>query len=260
MTYLDEIVARHRRRGAADGRDATLLAAQAAARAPSRGFVDALEAHDGGSVAVIAEIKKRSPSKGLLRPGLDPAELARAYVRGGAACLSVLTDGESFGGSPDDLAAARDAVAVPVLRKDFTVDVRDVCDARLMGADCVLLIAAVLSGAEMAACLDAARDVGIDALVEVHDETELEAVLDLGATLVGVNQRDLFTFEVDHERALRMAAAIPRDVLAVAESGVRGPEDAAALCGAGYRAVLVGEHLVTSPDPEGAVRALSGPR
>ena len=225
--------------------------------APCRGFIAAIEAVDEADIAVIAEVKRRSPSKGLLRPDLDPATLAAAYAEGGATCLSVLTDEESFGGSAADLAAARTASGLPVLRKDFTVDPRDVCDARLMGADCVLLIAAVLDAREMAVCLATADDIRIDALVEVHDEEELDSALALGATMVGVNQRDLYTFQVDHARAVRMAAGVPRGVVAVAESGVRGPDDARALREAGYRAVLVGEHLVTADDPEAAVRELA---
>lgn len=256
-TYLDGIVARHRRRASLDGRDLAELEREARECAPCRGFVAALEDADTARIAVIAEVKRRSPSKGLLREQLDPAWLGEAYARGGATCLSVLTDEESFGGSPADLVAARDASGLPVLRKDFTVDPRDVCDARLMGADCVLLIAAVLEEGEMAECLRVADDVGIDALVEVHDESELAAAVSLGACLVGVNQRDLYTFEVDHARAVRMAAGFPRGVVAVAESGVRGPDDARALHSAGYRAVLVGEHLVTAPDPEAALRRLN---
>lgn len=188
--------------------------------------------------------------------GLDPAVLASAYQAGGAACLSVLTDVEFFGGSPDDLRVARSATSIPVIRKDFTVDRRDVCDARIMGADCVLLIAAALTEAELCAFMEVASHVDVDVLVEVHDEAELEVALSVGVRMVGVNQRDLVTFAVDHERALRMAAAMPSDVVKVAESGVRGRSDASALRAAGYDAVLVGEHLVTSADPGAAVTDL----
>ncbi|MFM7686668.1 MAG: indole-3-glycerol phosphate synthase TrpC, partial [Actinomycetota bacterium] len=167
---------------------------------------------------------------------------------------------EHFGGSVADLQAARAACSLPVLRKDFTVSERDVLDARLMGADCVLLIAAALEPGELISLHGLAVDVGLDVLVETHDEPELEVALQAGATLVGVNQRDLVTFQVDHARALRMAAAMPAHVVKVAESGVRGPEDAAELHAAGYHAVLVGETLVTSGDPEGAVRALTRAR
>jgi len=170
----------------------------------------------------------------------------------------VLTDAEFFGGSADDLRAARAAVGLPVLRKDFTVGERDVCDARLMGADCVLLIAAAMEPAELRALHALAREVGLDALVEIHDERELEHALAAEATMVGVNQRDLVTFEVDHARALRMAGVIPVDVVRIAESGVRGPDDAHRLWAAGYHAVLVGETLVTSPDPAATIRELRG--
>ncbi len=245
-TYLDAIVARHRDRAARDTRDLRSLTEEAGRRGPARPFADALES--APRLAVIAEVKRRSPSKGDLAPRLDPAALARTYEAAGATCLSVLTDAEHFGGSPEDLAAARAACALPVLRKDFTVHPRDVCDARIMGADCVLLIAAVLDDVLLRECLTLAVGIGLDALVEVHDETELERALDLGARLVGVNQRDLVTFEVDHDRAVRMGAAIPRDVVSVAESGVRGRADAESLRRAGYDAILVGEHLVTADD------------
>lgn len=253
-TYLDDIVARHRREAAADDRDLHAAVAATTDLAPTRGFAAALDAVDG--LGVIAEVKRRSPSKGDLFAGLDPAVLARDYEAGGATCMSVLTDAESFGGSPADLAAARSAVSLPVLRKDFTVAPLDVVDARAMGADAVLLIAAVLDDDELATCHRVATDLGLDALVEVHDEPELERALNVGATLIGVNQRDLVTFAVDHERALRMATSFPAGIVSVAESGVRGPDDAASLAAAGYDAVLVGESLVTSGDPSAAVSAL----
>ena len=256
-TYLDGILLAHRRTAAGDQRVEDELLDAARAMGPTRGFAGAIRAADG--LAVIAEVKRRSPSKGDLFADLDPARLAGQYEAGGATCLSVLTDEVHFGGSPDDLAAARGATGLPVLRKDFTVSTRDVLDARLMGADCVLLIAAALDDDELAEFHRVATDVGLDALVEVHDEAELERALTVGATLVGVNQRDLVTFEVDHERAVRMAAAFPDHVVSVAESGVRGPDDAAALAAAGYHAVLVGESLVTSGDPTAAVAALRAP-
>jgi indole-3-glycerol phosphate synthase len=253
-TYLDRILAAHREAAAGDERPLDPLLAAARACPPARRFAEALASADG--LAVIAEVKRRSPSKGDLAAGLDPADLAATYARGGATCLSVLTDAAFFGGSPADLAAARGACSLPVLRKDFTVDERDVCDARVMGADAVLLIAAALTPAEVRRFHALAADVGLDALVEVHDERELDVALDAGATLVGVNQRDLVTFQVDHERAERMAAAIPAGVVAVAESGVRDAADARRLAEAGYRAVLVGESLVTAADPASAVTAL----
>ena len=223
-----------------------------------RRSLDAVAA--SGDVAVIAEVKRRSPSKGPLAPDLDPAGLARAYEDGGAAAVSVLTDVQFFGGSPEDLAAARAATGLPVLRKDFTVDARDVVDARLMGADCVLLIAAALDQAELVDFMALANQVGLDALVEIHDEEELERAVAAGADLIGVNQRDLVTFAVDTDRAVRMAPQMPAGVVRVAESGIAGPHDASVLAEAGYHAVLVGESLVTSGDPRRGTAALRAAR
>ena len=205
---------------------------------------------------MIGEIKRRSPSKGDLFADLDPATVARAYESGGASCLSVLTDRPHFGGSVDDLQSARDACMLPVLRKDFTVSERDVLDARIMGADCVLLIAAALGRNELLAFHELATSIGLDVLLEIHDEAELETALQVNASLIGVNQRDLVTFEVDHERAVRVAALIPTDVVRVAESGVRDRADAESLRRAGYDAVLVGESLVTAADPAAAIADL----
>jgi indole-3-glycerol phosphate synthase len=256
VTYLDRIVDRHREAAAADTRRLGDLIARTAAMHPTRGFRATLLGTPG--LAVIAEIKRRSPAKGDLNRHLDPAKLASTYELGGAACLSVLTDEEFFGGSVDDLEAARAATALPVLRKDFTVDPRDVVDARLMGADAILLIAAVLDPFELVEMHQLGCEAGLDVLVEVHDEPELEEALNAGAMLVGVNQRDLTTFEVDHERALRMATAIPDTVVKVAESGIRGADDAKRLADAGYEAVLVGEALVTSLDPARTLADLLG--
>jgi indole-3-glycerol phosphate synthase len=253
-TYLDRILAAHRAAARADHRALAPLVAEARAQSRPRGFTAALRAAEG--VGVVAEVKRRSPSKGDLAPDLDPAELARAYERGGATCLSVLTDDEFFGGSPDDLRAARAATRLPVLRKDFTVAPADVCDARIMGADAVLLIAAALDDDELGELHTLAVDVGLDVLVEVHDEEELERAVAIEASLIGVNQRDLVTFEVDDARAARVGGAIPPTAVRVAESGIRGPEDVAALAAAGFDAVLVGELLVTSGDPEAACSAL----
>jgi indole-3-glycerol phosphate synthase len=255
-TYLDRIVAAHREAAAADRRPLDALTAEARALSAPRGFTAALRRDATDGLAVIAEVKRRSPSKGDLAADLDPAEVAIDYASGGATCLSVLTDEDWFGGSADDLRAARAAVEVPVLRKDFTVDPRDVADARLMGADAVLLIAAALDDAELADLHALAADLALDALVEVHDEAELERALAVGATLVGVNQRDLVTFEVDTDRAVRVAAAMPEGIVRVAESGIRGHDDAARLAAAGFHAVLVGESVVTSGDRRRAVEAL----
>jgi indole-3-glycerol phosphate synthase len=254
-TYLDGILAAHRAVADADERSLGPLLADAAGRPPARGFAARLVA-DGGAPAVIAEIKRRSPSKGDLAPDLDPVGLAAAYEAGGAACLSVLTDEAFFGGSVADLTAARSGCGLPVLRKDFTVDERDVADARLMGADAVLLIAAALDDGLLGRSVALAADLGLDALVEVHDEEELGRALAAGAKLVGVNCRDLTTFEVDLDLPERLASGLPDDVVAVAESGIRSEADAARMAAAGYTAVLVGETLVTSPDPGAAVGRL----
>lgn len=256
-TYLDRILAAHRTAAAADRRRLEDLLDGARAQPSARGFTAALrrEAAAGG-LAVIAEVKRRSPSKGDLAADLDPASVAADYAAGGATCLSVLTDEEWFGGSAGDLQAARAAVEIPVLRKDFTVDARDVADARLMGADAVLLIVAALDDAELTDLHALGAELDLDVLVEVHDEAELDRALTVGAALVGVNQRDLVTFEVDTDRAVRVAAAMPEGIVRVAESGVRGPDDAARLAEAGFHAVLVGESVVTSGDRRLAVRAL----
>jgi indole-3-glycerol phosphate synthase len=255
-TYLEAIVAYHRRRAAGVGaaRVAGLTAAAAAAP-PARAFTAALAAP---GMSVIAEIKRRSPSKGDLAPDLDPAALAASYQAGGAACVSVLTDEPHFGGSPADLAAARTACALPVLRKDFTVGTADVLEARAMGADAVLLIVAALDAAELAELQRLAKDLGMAALVEVHDEAELATALAAGAVVVGVNQRDLRTFEVDEDRAERVGAAIPAGVVRVAESGIRSRSDVARLEQAGFDAVLVGETLVRSADPAAELALLRG--
>lgn len=254
--YLDKILARHRSLAADDDRDLDQLI-EAASRMPStRGFRRQLSTDSARHLAVIAEIKRRSPSKGDLKVNLDPSELAKIYEEGGASCVSVLTDEEFFGGSRSDLIAARESIGIPVLRKDFTVSLKDVCDARLMGADCVLLIVAALSVDELKSMHRLAEDLGLDVLVEVHDEPELESAMECGARLVGVNQRDLKTFAVDRARAIRMAPLMPADVVKVAESGVVGPDDARELRAAGYHAVLVGESLVRSTAPGESLRDL----
>jgi indole-3-glycerol phosphate synthase len=250
-TYLDRILDQHREIAASDHRSVDAMLEDASAMPPIRSFARALRGQS--ELAVIAEIKRRSPSKGDLFAGLDPATVAQAYERGGARCLSVLTDQPHFGGSVADLQAARDACALPVLRKDFTVSERDVLDARIMGADCVLLIAAALDKSELARFHELATSVGLDVLVEIHDEAELDLALAVDASIIGVNQRDLVSFRVDHERAVRMAALIPTDVVRVAESGVRDRDDAQSLRDAGYDAVLVGESLVTAADPVAAI-------
>lgn len=221
---------------------------------PPRGFRAALAG--APKPAIIAEIKRRSPAKGPLDADLIAPSLAQAYEAGGATCLSVLTDEKFFAGSVEDFDAARNIVGIPALRKDFTVDARDVCDTRIMDGDAVLLIVAALDPAQLAEFHALTLELGMDALVEVHDEAELQVALDIGATLVGVNQRDLTTFEVDTERAQRVRSAIPDGVVTVAESGIASVDDTRRLRDAGFDAVLVGEALVMSEDPLAAVAAL----
>jgi indole-3-glycerol phosphate synthase len=262
-TYLDGIVAWHRARAAADERDlgqlaelARLATAETASAGSLRPFAASLRRGDGP--AIIAEVKRRSPSKGDLAPDLDPAALASDYERGGASCLSVLTDAPHFSGSPSDLVAARGACSIPVLRKDFTVGEADVYDARLMGADAVLLIVAVLGDDELGRLVAIAGSLQMAAVVEAHDRAEVERALAGGAGVIGVNQRDLRTFEVDTARAEHVAAEIPDDVVKIAESGITTRGDVVRLGDAGYDAVLVGEALVRSGDPARAVRELRG--
>ena len=206
--------------------------------------------------AVIAEIKKASPSKGLLAADFDPASIARSYEEGGAAALSVLTDERHFLGSLSDLESARAAVRLPVLRKDFTIDAYHVQQAAAHGADAVLLIAAILTERQMRDFRELAERYRMAALVEVHDEEELMPAVASGAGVIGVNNRNLHTFEVSLETALRLADKIPAGVVRVAESGIHSSADVEQLRAAGYQAFLVGEHLMKSGDPAGALRAL----
>ncbi len=254
-TVLDDILAAHRKAAEADDRPLDALIRGASATAPARPFRAELA---GPGFSVIAEVKRRSPSAGDLALDLRPAHLAKSYEAGGATALSVLTDAEFFGGTPADLTTARGACSLPVLRKDFTVSEADVCDARLMGADAVLLIVAALSDDELARFRALAADLGMAALVEVHTEEELDRALNAGADLIGVNRRNLRTFEVDSGLAERLAVRIPPGVVTVAESGVRDADDAADLAACGYNAVLVGETLVRSADPATMIRSLRG--
>ncbi len=261
MTYLDKILLSHREQAKTDSRKLDHLLEKVGSVDPARGFAAALgqASQKDASLAVISEIKKASPSKGLFeRSGqIETVEnWAQCYADGGATCLSVLTDSDFFQGSVDDLQTARRAVSLPVLRKDFTVSVNDVVDARLMEADAVLLIVAALDQSQLRDFYDLAKEIDLDVLVETHDEAEVERALAVGATMIGVNQRDLETFEVDTQRALRVGRTIPDDVLRVAESGIEGPAAASELKKGGYDAVLVGESLVTSGDPAKSVNEL----
>lgn len=208
--------------------------------------------------SVIAEVKRRSPSKGHLAEIADPAELAGHYAAGGAAAISVLTEQRRFGGSLDDLRAVRAAVDTPLLRKDFVVDPYQVLEARAAGADLVLLIVAALDDALMRELYDLAGELGLTALVEVHDESEVERAVDLGAELIGVNARNLKTLDVDPDLFGKLAPLIPDDRVKVAESGIFGAPDVERYVAEGARAVLVGEALVKDGDPEGAVRSMTG--
>ncbi len=217
---------------------------------------DFLAALMGRQPAIIAEIKKASPSKGVLAAEFNPAAIAQLYEEGGAAALSVLTDEKHFQGSLPDLESARGAVGLPVLRKDFTIDAYHVHQAAAYGADAILLIAAILTERGMRDFRELAEHYGMAALVEVHDAEELEPALASGARLIGVNNRNLHTFEVSLETSIRLAGKIPAGVVKVAESGIHSAADVRQLRGAGYQAFLVGEHLMKSGDPAGAVRAL----
>ena len=244
--YLDGILAQHREVASRDSRSLSGLIEATRTISNSRGFAKRLIEDSKNALAVIAEIKRRSPSRGLLSHDLEPKVIAEQYKNAGASCISVLTDFDFFGGSADDLKRARGAVDLPVLRKDFTVSLNDICDAKLMNADCILLIVAALNKVELAEFHNFALELGLDVLVEIHDEPELDLALEVGAKMIGVNQRNLRTFEVDQQRAVRIAKKIPGSVVRVAESGVRTRDDALQLRDAGYHAVLVGETLVTS--------------
>jgi indole-3-glycerol phosphate synthase len=253
MGVLDEIIAGKRDEVAALAPRRTALVDAAESAPPARGFAAALRRPDR-RLAVIAEVKRRSPSKGDLAPDLDPAATARAYATGGAAALSVLTDERWFGGSLADLAAARAACPLPVLRKDFVIDELQLFEARAAGADAVLLIVAGLpDDGQLRALHDTAFDLGLDVLTEAHDGDEVERALTAGARVVGVNSRDLQTFGEDLSVAERAAKAMPDAVVRVAESAIRSAVDAQRMAAAGFDAVLVGEALVRAADPAALV-------
>ena len=246
-----------RARKAARSQAAVDQAAKAASR--PRGFRAALErAHAPGRLALIAEVKKASPSKGLIRADFDPPALARAYEAGGAACLSVLTDGPSFQGADAYLTAARDATALPALRKEFLVDPWQVAESRALGADAILVILAMVDDSLAAELLAESRRLGMDALIEVHDEAEMTRAGALGGDLVGVNNRNLRTFATDLGITQRLAAQAPLTALLVTESGISGPADMTRLEASGARAMLVGESLMRQADVTKATQALLG--
>ena len=233
------------------------IEARARAAAPARDFIGAIRARRAaGRPAVIAEIKRASPSKGLLREDFDPAAIARSYEAGGAACLSVLTDRQFFQGAPEHLMAARAACALPALRKDFVLEPYQVVEARALGADCILLIAAALAPGAMRTLEEFARELGMAVLVEIHDVAELDAALALRTPLLGINNRNLRTFETRLETTLELLSRVPRERIVVTESGIRVPADADRLGRAGVGAFLVGEAFMRAEDPGTALREL----
>jgi indole-3-glycerol phosphate synthase len=235
------------------------LNARAEGADPARGFVAAIQRKLAqGKAAVIAEIKKASPSRGLLRADFHPAEIAKSYERGGAACLSVLTDVDFFQGADEYLQQARAACALPVLRKDFTIDPWQVYEARTLNADCILLIVAALDDTRLADLAGLARHLGMDVLVEVHDAEELERALTLHTPLIGINNRNLRTFETRLETTLELLNRIPADRIVVTESGIHVPEDVARMRSSGVHAFLVGEAFMRAPDPGAKLAELFG--
>ncbi|MDP4096640.1 indole-3-glycerol phosphate synthase TrpC [Paenibacillus sp. P96] len=256
--YLDQIVVTKQKEVAALKEHFFILEAERKiGEMPSTlGFEDALAKRRKRKLGLIAEVKKASPSKGLIRPDFDPVQIALAYEAAGADCISVLTDVDYFQGSPDYLREIRKAVGIPLLRKDFVIDETQIYEARLLGADAVLLIAAILDKDTMRRFLNTARETGLDTLVEVHDRTELETVLELGATLIGVNNRDLKTFETRLQTTEELADLVTEGITLISESGIAGPKDIEYLYSKGAQGVLVGEYLMRQKDVSRAVQEL----
>ena len=260
MNTLEKIVAYKKHEVAAAKANAPISAMETLAREmkPKR-FAQALEKKASSGFALIAEIKKASPSKGLIREDFNPAEHARAYAKGGAACLSVLTDGPGFQGDPAFLRQAREAVPLPILRKDFFIDPYQIIEARAWGADCILLIMACLSDEQAGELFAAAKEWQLDVIVEVHDSAELERASKLTPKLLGINNRNLKTFATDLETTRQLAALAPPNALLISESGIRTHQDLKTLAGFGAKAFLVGESLMRQGDVEAATKALLSP-
>jgi indole-3-glycerol phosphate synthase len=258
--FLDKIVATKHQEVAALKERVTIasMEKEIARLQPCLGFQRALSADRKRTMGLIAEVKKASPSKGLIRPDFEPVGLAQAYARAGADCISVLTDVDYFQGANQYLQSIRKSVQVPILRKDFTIDLHQIYEARVIGADAILLIAAILTTEQMKNYMQTANSIGLDVLVEVHDKEELERVLELDATLIGINNRNLKTFVTDLRTTEELIAFMPKGVTVVSESGISQPSEIAYLQSIGAAAVLIGEHFMRQPIVEEAVHDLMG--
>ncbi|WP_219836544.1 indole-3-glycerol phosphate synthase TrpC [Paenibacillus sp. R14(2021)] len=260
--FLDKIVASKRKEvdDLALNFSLPVIERQIAELPPCRGFESALAGRTNRQIGLIAEVKKASPSKGLIRPDFDPVMLARTYEQAGADCISVLTDEDYFQGKNEYLTAVSGAVKLPLLRKDFTIDYRQIYEARLIGADAILLIAAILRPSKLAEYYDIAKSIGLDVLVEVHDEEEMEAVLGLSkASLIGINNRNLHTFVTDITTTERLIGLLPAGVTVISESSIAAPSDIEFVKASGAKGVLVGEFFMRQPDVGAAVEQLMGP-
>lgn len=260
--FLDKIVASKRKEvdDLAEGFSLNEYERKISELAPCKGFERVLSGSTNRSLGLIAEVKKASPSKGLIRADFDPVELARTYEAAGADCISVLTDEDYFQGKNEYLTAVRGAVNLPLLRKDFTVDYRQIYQARVIGADAILLIAAILRPSQLSEFYDIAKSIGLDVLVEVHDQEEMESVLGLGkASLVGINNRNLQTFVTDITTTERLIGLVPSGVTVISESSISSPKDIDYVQSTGAKGVLIGEYFMRQPDVAAAVEGLMGP-